>query len=565
VLAGAVGVLPALADEPARGPEPPSGQIVAPPLTMPTSPPAVTLADTAVTTTTEEKAATATAGPNAEPASVATVEPQPKPLSPLAEAIARRIAAIAPSVATSERSAIAAAYQARAHEPIWTGKDGLSAPGRALAAELHNADDWGLKGADFDVPQPAERASEELVADTEIRLTLALLKYARHARGGRFDPTQLSNYIDRKPPLLEPKRVLDEIAAATEPDAYLRGLHPRHPQFEALRQKYLALRSGAAPAEPTPAPADRPQAKGKKPAAASSPSSNLRRVLLNMEQWRWMPEDLGTIYVWVNIPEFTLRLVRDGKVVHSERVITGKPDNQTPIFSEQMASIVFHPFWGVPDSIKVKEILPSLLRGGNVLERNGLRLQSGGRDIDHQSVDWSTVDIRRFHVYQPPGGANVLGVVKFLFPNKHDVYMHDTPTKDLFNATQRTFSHGCMRLRNPLQLAEAILAADKGWSKDHVYRLAGPGAQQNNQVHLTTKVPVHVTYFTAFANEDGRLDLRPDIYGHEERIQMGLDGKAHLIVKRKDDLRAEVISRLAEARARSSTPNWMRAIFGFSF
>ena len=477
-----------------------------------------------------------------------------------ADELQKRIASVS---AGSDRTALGQFYAARQFEPVWHPSAGTTAGAAAIAAEVARAGDYGLRAADFDLPSTRAATSDAQRADAEVKLALAALKYARHARGGRVDPAQLSNYIDRKGELLEPKAVLEGLADAKEPDAYLRGLHPQHPQFEWLRQKYLEARNTPAAAEAT-APAG--ASAGKAKAATPAPTSTARRLLANMEQWRWMPADLGDTYVWVNIPEFTLRVVKDGKVVHTERVITGKADTQTPIFSDQMETVVFHPMWGVPDSIKIKEILPSLARGGSVLAKNNLRLSYKGRDVDPQSVDWAQTDIRQLHVYQPPGGPNVLGVVKFVFPNKHQVYMHDTPTKSLFNATQRTFSHGCMRVRDPVRLAEVILGNDKGWGRERVASLAGATAAQNNHVNLTRKIPVHITYFTAFVDEAGQTQLRPDIYGHEERIHMGIEGKAHLIARKKEDLgpvRAEVLSRLVEARQRPSNQNWIKQILGF--
>jgi len=485
--------------------------------------------------------------------------------------VLRQLAAAAHNLTSpEERAALAAFYESRAAKPLWIKGGALSQHAELAIAEIQRADDWGLIAGDFALPLPAmavaagTEAAKIALADAELKLSLAVLKYARHARGGRMAPAQLSNYIDREPPLLEPMTVLEQIATAEAPDAYLRGLHPKHPQFEQLRQAYLAMRSGKLPLA-AGVPEEKPPRGGSTRTAAAQPQLlAARKLLSNMEQWRWMPESLGETYVWVNIPEFTLRVVKHGKVVHTERVVTGQPHMQTPIFSAEMESIVFHPFWGVPDSIKVKEILPALLRGSAVLERHDLRMQHGGHDIDPYDLDWSTVDIRKFHIYQPPGGSNVLGVVKFVFPNKHQVYMHDTPTKSLFNATQRAFSHGCMRVRNPDRLAEVLLADDKGWEPKKIATLIKGGPQDNN-VRLTRKIPVHITYFTAWADDAGKLETRPDVYGHESRIQMGLDGKAHLIVKRKEDLgpvRAEVVARIGETKASWAVGDWMRQVFG---
>lgn len=497
--------------------------------------------------------------------------------SPIAVELVQRLAEAGPRAAVrnrKERDTLAAFYAARSNELLWVKPDGLTPAAERAIAEIKRADDWGLNAADFAVPAAINASASSALSpadqvEAELKLSIAMLKYARHARGGRMDPTQLSNYIDRQPPLLEPKRVLDEIASATEPDAYLRKLNPQHPQFEKLRQLYLTMRAGALPAELAAAEAPA-AAKTKTNTKVSRPETgSARKVLLNMEQWRWMPENLGAMYVWVNIPEFTLRMVRNDKVVHSERVITGKPENQTPVFSDEMESVVFHPAWGVPNSIKVKELLPGLMRGGDALARNGLRASYRGREIDPMTIDWSTTDIRNLDIIQPPGASNVLGVVKFQFPNKHDIYMHDTPTKDLFNADARAFSHGCIRVRNPLRLAEIVMAHDQGWGPARIAQLVN-GGPPVNLIRLQSKIPVHITYFTAAVDEAGKPQFWRDIYGNENRIQMGLEGKAHLIVKKKEDLgplRAGIVSRYAGSGpygpGAGSTPNWVRNIFNF--
>jgi L,D-transpeptidase YcbB len=310
-------------------------------------------------------------------------------------------------------------------------------------------------------------------------------------------------------------------------------------------------------------PADGSIGNGTRAALNGVVQGNPKKILANMEQWRWMPDDLGRFYVWVNIPEYTMRVVQDGKVIHTERVIIGKTDTQTPVFSDEMEQVIFHPFWGVPDGIKSNEIQPSLARGAyGVLQKHNLRIASGGRDIDPATVDWKTADLRRFHVYQPPGNDNVLGVVKFRFPNKHDVYMHDTPTKGLFSTAVRTYSHGCMRVQNPLRFAEILLAEDKKMASDRVRALAAPGAPQNNTVLLTRRIPVHITYFTASVDDDGKARYFSDIYGHENRINLALDGKAHLVAKvekTKDPVRAEPVASLTETKA--SRRDWVRDVF----
>jgi murein L,D-transpeptidase YcbB/YkuD len=464
--------------------------------------------------------------------------------TPLAEAMRAKLAEVWTGArAGEERQALATFYEATGYAALFMDGKGLPARGEKTVTELADAESWGLSAGELAVPEaksPVAGAKDQAAA--EVAIARAVLRYARQARGGRIDPLQLSNALDRKPTLLEPSAVLDGIAKAEAADDYLRSLHPQHAGFQRLRDVYAA------------------NLRQPKPDAALQ-----RKLLLNMEQWRWMPDDLGAFHVVANVPEFMFRVVKDGKTVHSERMIAGLTDKQTPVFSAEMTMVTFHPQWGVPNSIKVKEILPGLLRGKSVMARNNLKIAMNGREIDPSQVDWTKADIRAYHVYQPGGGQNVLGLVKFSFPNKHDVYMHDTPTKNLFNSASRTFSHGCLRVRDPLKFASVILEQDKGWGMSRVTALAGPGGGQNNAVNLTRKIPVHVTYFTAVVDEAGKLHTYADPYGHENRIQMGLDGKAHLIAKTKQDLgaaRAEVIARLGEARVTSEKADWRHKAFG---
>lgn len=476
-----------------------------------------------------------------------------------------------------DRAALAAYYQT-AERLLWVDAKGLTPRGEAAMREIRAADDYGLRAGDFDLPKRIV-ADPQALADAEASIALAALKYARHARGGRVDPLELSANLDRKPPVMAPAAVIAGLAAASAPDAYLRGLHPRHPQFERLRQKYLEARASgtaqvaAAPAAqeaPKPEPKSDPKAKAskKQPAAdqaSTPPPATVKKLLANMEMWRWMPEDLGQRHVFANVPEFAFRYMKDGKPIHSERIIVGKPETQTPVFSDLMENVVFHPTWSVPDSIKVKEILPGLARGSNVMQRQGLKAVYNGREIDPMSVDWRSVDIRNVHVFQPSGQGNALGLLKFNFPNSHHVYMHDTPMKPLFNNPIRTFSHGCVRVRNPQRFAEVILAEDKGWGPERIKSLLDT-PQQNNMVQLTTRIPVHIVYFTAWVDDDGKLATYRDMYGHEEKVHLGLDGKAHLIPKKKEDLgkvRADVVARLSEnSFAQPNVLNWMKQLFG---
>ncbi len=543
-----------------------------------------------------EGAAAAAAPPSAEPALAAAA-----PVDPILAEIRQQLAQpVRGGVDRSDRAALLSYYGEPSGAALWVNADGFTARGRGALTEILRAEDWGLSLGAFDLPQLA--ASERRVtalAAAEIKLSLATLTYARHARGGRLDPAQVSRNFDQKPTLLDPKEVLAALAATDTPDQYLQGLHPKHPQFERLRQALLKAPAGGPRPDPAAEPSielpngptlkpgmehphvavlrqrlDVPARAGQREyyddelaeavmnfqrqkgiradgslsprtraalngtvrTAEPSPASDLQRIIANMERWRWLPNDLGKIYVWDNVPEFMTRVVKNGRGLHQAKIIVGKPDTQTVMFSANMRYIVFGPEWGVPDSIKVKEILPYLRPSGNfgifggfggtdtrILERHNLRVSYNGRSIDASQVDWSQVDIRRFTFIQPPGSSNVLGAVKFRFPNKHDIYMHDTPQRELFEKPVRAYSHGCMRVQNPGRLAEILLAEDKGWSAEQVRDLMARGG--NNEITLSSQIPVHVTYFTAVAGDDGHVKFHADIYGHDKRLIAALAGK----------------------------------------
>ncbi|MCC7251981.1 L,D-transpeptidase family protein [Hyphomicrobium sp.] len=530
-------------------------------------------------------------------ASTEAAAPPPKPqLGALVRTRLDARAGTMTEIEQQEAAALRAFYEGRADAPLWIADGALNDRAVLAIAEIKKANDWALDASAFELPEATGTLSEESAADAELKLSLAVLTYARHARGGRIeDPAkQLSSYLDRKPQLLDPKLVLEKLAASGTPDATLRGFHPQHPQFEKLRQRYLALLKSAGEAAeivrlpngpvlspgrshpqvallrqrlgvPTPAgtaeaPADETfyddallaavkdfqTEKGLAPdgyvgggtraALNDIDVPSPERVAANMEMWRWIPDDLGATHVWVNLPEFTFQFVRDGKLVHEERVITGLVDKQTPSFTADMDMVTAHPRWNVPDSIKVRELYPSLARGGTYFEKQGLRMSKNGRPVDPYYVDWSSADIRQFDVQQPPGPANVLGLFKFTFHNKHIVYMHDTPTKHLFEKPSRPFSHGCVRVRNPVRLAELVLEADKGWSPEQVQALVSGGRAVENPIPLETKIPVHIVYFTERIDEAGESHRFKDVYGHEQRLVLALAGRFDAIAVGPDHL-----------------------------
>lgn len=417
-------------------------------------------------------------------------------------------------LAKDDVAAAVAFYNERA-EPIWLSADAISPKAKSAVNEIGKAADYGLDAKAFDLPQIADTAnSVEQKADLELKLTIAALTYARHARGGRINPQNVSRLIDQNPPLKETKTVLADIVAASDPAAYLRGLHPKHEQFERLRQALLKARS------------------------SGTGDKDIKRLEINMERWRWLPEDLGRVYVINNIPEFMSRTLKDGKPVFEEKIIVGQTSWPTPVFSADMKTVVFNPSWGMPDGIKAKELQPRLKQaggggffeqlfggssgGGRVLRAYKLQVTLNGRPVDPDSVDWSSVDIRKFHFSQPPGAENPLGKVKFLFPNDHDVYMHDTPERTLFSKSYRALSHGCMRLQNPKRFAEVLLGEDKGWSAEKVNSQYSGGGE----VPLDKPVPVHVVYLTASIDDAGQLKTFGDLYGLDSRMSSALYGAA---------------------------------------
>lgn len=417
--------------------------------------------------------------------------------------------------AATDVAAVQAFYVERSEAPVWITPMGFSAKAQAAIDEIGEADDWGLSAQAFKLPPAgALPATIEAQAEAEIALQLAILQYARFARGGRADPSSLSKLIDQSPSFREPKAVLVEIAAADAPDDYLRSLHPKHEQFHFLRQALLKARGSGDGEE---------KKKGNE--------RDIQRILINMERWRWMPADLGRIYVQDNVPEFMLYVVKDGKTIHSDKIVVGLLRYATPIFSADMRTIVFNPEWTVPPTIVRENLLPNLRGGGSwfgggssVLREHGLKVKYNGRVVDPGSINWSSVNMASIAFVQAPGPTNVLGKVKFLYPNKHIVYMHDTIKKGLFKSAVRAEGHNCIRMEDPSKLAQVLLAEDKGWDAKKVQELIAKS--YDSAVNLEHPVPVHTTYFTAAADADGKVTSFTDIYGLDKKVAPAILGKS---------------------------------------
>jgi murein L,D-transpeptidase YcbB/YkuD len=239
-----------------------------------------------------------------------------------------------------------------------------------------------------------------------------------------------------------------------------------------------------------------------------------------------MPEDLGKQYLIVNIAGFELRRMNAGAVEERMAVVVGKPYHRTPVFSDRIRYIEFNPYWNVPPGILIKEELPKLRRNPASVAARGFELVQGGRVVDPRSVDWSRYGAGRFpfSLRQRPGANNALGRVKFMFPNPHNVYLHDTPARNLFVRDVRAFSHGCIRLARPLDLADQVLRVGgvPGWNKDRIDRVVA--CAQRAVVSLEEPLPVHITYLTAWV-DNGIANFRQDIYGHDAKLLAALNGK----------------------------------------
>lgn len=458
----------------------------------------------------------------------------------------------------SDREALTEYYK-QSERPLAWVQDGAWTPAaQAAMARLKAADEDGLDPADYPMPNMALRKDSPPTqwAEADLKLSVSVIRYARDARGGRLDPSRLSPLITPKLDLPEIAEILAAVSSAQDAGAALAAYNPPHPGYQALKTRLAKLRA-THPSKPTvrvpKGPALRvgmqdprvplirarfdlaedannrdvydervasavaafQKEKGlptngvltaQTVAALSGPSlaQTESELIANMERWRWLPADLGSRHIFVNVPEYKLRFVDAGSVVHQTRVIVGKQQSQTPIFSDEMKYLVVNPSWTIPPSIMKKEILPALASDPTYAERKGYRVIRNGN---------------RITVRQPPGERNALGYVKFMFPNQHSVYLHDTPNRKLFSAEKRALSHGCVRVEQPFELAGEIFAQDTKWSEEKLKGLIGKGERY---VHLSRPLPVHLTYFTLSVDEHGQLKTFEDLYGIDRKVRAAL-------------------------------------------
>lgn len=425
-------------------------------------------------------------------------------------------------------------------------------------------------------------ASDRQLADFELLCTDAFLLYGAHLLNGRVDPVSVTptwNVGRRQSDL--PQRLQRAVSEGTLRST-LEDLRPSHPEYAAFREalsRYRRLeKDGGWPDVPDGATLKKGMQNNRVPPLRlrlqatgdySGPVPNdslsfdddLRRAVsrfqerhgldidgavgpatrsalnvpieeridqikLNMERWRWLPDDLGNPHVLVNIADFWLRVVEDGRPALQMRVVAGKPYRQTPVFSDQISYLVFNPYWHVPARLAAQDKLPEFKRNPDLVSKQGFELFQGwGADaasVDPSTVDWSSLSSSNFpyRLRQRPGPYNALGEVKFMFPNAHNVYLHDTPSRSLFGQTERSFSSGCIRVEHPLELARVLLKYNDGWTSDRIHATVEKSTEET--VVLRRKVPVHLLYWTAWMEDGETVHFRKDVYQRDDAVASAL-------------------------------------------
>ena len=430
----------------------------------------------------------------------------------------------------AERQALIAYFDKRAFRPIWHVDGALTPAALAVLDRLAHAAEEGLDPDDYVAAATASAVTAPTsthpddIADAEWRISAAALAYARDARGARVTPSRLSNLITPSLALPDAETVLDTLTRAQDASAALAAFNPHADGYVNLRTALGKLRAEMVAPSPAAAPGKAQRTVGAELASVAPETMKGRRgtpldqaakravsavsakrveadIIANMERWRWLPPELGDRYILVNVPEYTLRYVNNGVVAHQARVIVGKPTSPTPIFSAEMKFLVVNPSWYIPPSILKKEFLPKLANDPLFAERQGYVVAYHGGQIS---------------IRQPPGERNALGRIKFMFPNEHSVYLHDTPTRGLFASTSRAFSHGCVRVDQPFKLAEYVLNNQASWPEKRIEKMIG-GSERT--INLPAQLPVHLAYFTLSADANGNLQRFGDIYGMDTRLE----------------------------------------------
>jgi len=477
-----------------------------------------------------------------------------------------------------DRITIDAFYSGRDYAPIWITDGKANARAQAAITYLGRVDADGLDPADYPAPSFDAAADPAALANAELKLTMSVLTYAHHASIGRVHWSRVSADISSNETAPEPADVLAAIVAASDVGTALEAYEPQTPGYIALKAKLADIRAGKIENGKTPigsgpvlkigmqddrvpelrdrlgSPGDGGATYDKGLAEAvkkfqqahdiaatgtltsatlealngrQQPDRQADIIIANMERWRWMPHQFPATYVIVNLPDFTLRVMHDGKELWMTKIVDGKPEMPTPIMSAEMKFITINPTWNVPPSIVNREYLPALQQDPTVLERMGLK-------VTHNPDG-------TIHISQPPGDKNALGRIRFNFPNKFLVYQHDTPDKFMFANDKRAFSHGCMRVQDPQRYAEVLLSLvrpGEGYTIDRIKKMIAEGAETD--IQFPTFIPVNLTYQTAFVDDNGKLQFRDDVYGRDRALLALLKGDerkvADIPIEHKEDI-----------------------------
>jgi murein L,D-transpeptidase YcbB/YkuD len=487
-----------------------------------------------------------------------------------------------PPMVEEFRPALVHYYDDNAGAALW----GDSARKTDLIEHLARAEQDGLNPADYPLSdlvlrlQSAGDADAAARAENEVVFSAALLAYASDLKVGRLNPRKVDPELFAQTRTIDGAAVLSALAAHPDLGAFLAGWAPHNPEYRALRGVLSEYRKIASAGGWPEVPSGKTLKRGMRDprvgqvrarlessgditivggdanffdpalvmaverfqkrhglevdgivgpntlATLNVPvTERIRQIILNMERWRWLPEDLGDRYILVNIAGFELALVEAGAVVERMAVVVGRPYRQTPVFSDRVRYLEFNPYWTVPFKLAGEDELPKLKKDPGFLADHGFEVFLHDQPVDPATIDWSKYTKRTFPftLRQKPGPDNPLGRVKFMFPNRFDVYLHDTPARDLFNHPARAFSSGCIRLERPLDLAVRLLRGTPGWDRERIEALIA--SQRNMRVDLAEPVPIHLTYSTAWSGEGGTINFRPDIYQRDKRLHEALFGK----------------------------------------
>ena len=464
--------------------------------------------------------------------------------------------------------ALPALYERRGFTPEWD-RDKAD----QLVAAIHDAEADGLDPKDYHLAT-IERLRQDKGdgVDLDLVLTDALARLGYHILFGKVDPEELDpNWnFTREIPDFDPAKTLQGVIDAKDIRKSLEEGKPQHALYENLKAAlatYRGMSWGTVPPGATLKQGDtgprvaalrarleatdgategdtfdastttavkRFQARHGLAADGAAGARTIEemnvpvqtridQLRINLERARWLLHDIGDDFVAVNIAGFELYIIKNEKIAWATPVQVGKPFRATPVFRSRLTYLVLNPTWTVPPGILKNDILPAQKRDRNTLRKKGLDvIDAKGNPVDASTIDWANMTASRFPymLRQGPGPDNALGRVKFMFPNEHAVYLHDTPSKSLFDKDERAFSSGCIRVQDPLKLAEILLDGQKGWDRAEIDRVVAGG--KTTSVSLAKPIPVWLTYWTAWVDADGAVEFRRDLYGRDAKVLSSL-------------------------------------------